>query len=113
MACADVATAKAKEATAINLIIVSSHMNLQEEIFWENGINSAHVQPVSTRLPEAKSHTEGASVTAICRRIGPACYESLGLTTKAEPANERYNERDARRADWFLQPKDTLTRFCF
>ena len=38
MACADVATAKAKEATAINLIIVSSHMNLQEEIFWENGL---------------------------------------------------------------------------
>ena len=81
--------------------------------FLGEWINSAHVQPVSTRLPEAKSHTEGASVTAICRRIGPACYESLGLTTKAEPANERYNERDARRADWFLQPKDTLTRFCF
>jgi hypothetical protein len=30
MACADVATAKAKAATATNLTILSSHVNLQE-----------------------------------------------------------------------------------
>jgi hypothetical protein len=35
MACADVARAKAKAATAINLIIPSSYVNLQEEIFLE------------------------------------------------------------------------------
>jgi hypothetical protein len=33
MACADVATAKAKAATAINLIILSSHVNLQDREF--------------------------------------------------------------------------------
>jgi hypothetical protein len=31
MACADVATAKAKAATATNLIILSSHVNLQKK----------------------------------------------------------------------------------
>jgi hypothetical protein len=36
MACADVAMAKAKAATAINLIILSSCVNLQEEIFLRN-----------------------------------------------------------------------------
>jgi hypothetical protein len=35
MACADVATAKAK-TTAINLIILSSHVNLQEERFLKH-----------------------------------------------------------------------------
>jgi hypothetical protein len=35
MASADVATAKAKAATAINLIMLSSHVNLQQEDFPE------------------------------------------------------------------------------
>jgi hypothetical protein len=46
MACADVATAKAK-ATAINLIILSSYVNLQEERFLKHADLVTRVSPLA------------------------------------------------------------------